>query len=166
MAHQHEPLPSAQPVKSLSVTDQRGFTLAEVVVALLVCTVGLVGMAQMLAVTLRMQQLGRNSTSAVRMAQDKIDELSSMSFLTGLSVQCGGSLTTDLPNYNDVPAVNGQPQPFRRRWLIQAGPDADPQLRQVTVRIIPEVRSRTMTAQIDLVSLLRTGLTTGVTVCP
>jgi prepilin-type N-terminal cleavage/methylation domain-containing protein len=60
MAQQHEPLPSALPARSHLTRDERGFTLAEVVVALLVCTVGLVGMAQMLAVTLRMQQLGRN----------------------------------------------------------------------------------------------------------
>lgn len=164
MAHQPEPLLSAQPVRSLSVTDARGFTLAEVTVALFVCVVGLMGMAQMLAVTLRMQQLGRNSTSAVRMAQDKIDELSSMNFLTGASVQCGGSLTADVNNYNDVPQLNGQAQPYRRRWLIQAGPDADPQLRRVTVRIIPDVNNRNVTAQIDLVSVLRGAA--GTVVCP
>ena len=163
MAQQHEPLPSALPARSHLTRDERGFTLAEVVVALLVCTVGLVGMAQMLAVTLRMQQLGRNSTSAVRMAQDKMDELSSMSFTTGLSVQCGGSLTADVANYNDVPVLNGQAQQYRRRWIVQAGPDNDPQLRQVTVRIIPLVVHRTTGAQIDLVSVIRGA---GVAVCP
>jgi hypothetical protein len=130
---------------------------------MLVCVVGLIGMAQMLAVTLRMQQLGRNSTSAIRMAQDKIDELSSMSFTTGASVQCGGSLATNMANYNDVPTVNGQNQPYRRRWRVQAGPDADPQLRQVTVRIIPNVATRTTTAQVDLVAVIRGA---GVAVCP
>ena len=166
MDHQSEPLPSAQPVKSLSVTDQRGFTLAEVVVALLVCTVGLVGMAQMLAVTLRMQQLGRNSTSAIRMAQDKIDELSSMNFndpIASPQVQCGGSLTADVANYNDVPVVNGQAQPYRRRWLVQAGPDLDANLRQVTVRLIPDNVNRTTNAQYELVSVIRGA---GVVVCP
>src|SRR5688572_12529859 len=166
MAQQPEHSLSAQPVRSLSVTDQRGFTLAEVVVALLVCIVGLVGMAQMLAVTLRMQQLGRNSTAAMRMAQDKIDDLSSKSFLTGPSVQCGGSLTADVANYNDVPTINGQVQPYRRRWMVSAGPDNDPQLRQVTVRIIPEVVHRTVASPIDLVTVIRSGLTTGLVVCP
>jgi prepilin-type N-terminal cleavage/methylation domain-containing protein len=155
-----------RPDKSLSATDQRGFTLAEVVVAMFVCVVGLVAMAQMLAVTLRMQQLGRNSTSAVRMAQDKIDELSSMGFEQPVlwpSVQCGGSLTADTANYNDVPVINGQPQPYKRRWLVQAGPDADPQLRQVTVRVIPDIRNRTTNAQYELVSVIRGA---GVAVCP
>jgi prepilin-type N-terminal cleavage/methylation domain-containing protein len=164
MAQQPERLPSAQPVRSLSATDQRGFTLAEVTVAMLVCVVGLMGMAQMLAVTLRMQQLGRNSTSAIRMAQDKIDELSSMHFENNPSVMCGGSLTANTANYNDVPVVNGQNQPYRRRWLIARGPDNDPQLRQVTVRLVPEVNDRNMTAQIDLVGIIRGS--SGVTLCP
>jgi hypothetical protein len=166
MAQQSEPLPSAQPARLLSAIDARGFTLAETIVAMFVCVVGLIAMAQMLAVTLRMQQLGRNSTSAMRMAQDKIDELSSMSFVADPAVQCGGSLTANVANYNDVPVLNGQNQPYRRRWLVQAGPDADPQLRQLTVRIIPDVQHRTTDAQIDLVSVIRSGLTMGVAVCP
>lgn len=144
-------------------SDQRGFTLMEVVVAMLVCVVGLVAMAQMLAVTLRMQQLGRNSTQAVRLAQDKIDELSSMSFTTAPQVQCGGSLDEDTEDYNDVPVLDGTSQPYRRRWLVQAGPDGDPQLRQVTVRVIPDVQHRNQATQVELVSILRGA---GVTVCP
>ena len=164
MAHQHEQSPSAQPVKSFSVTDQRGFTLAEVVVALLVCVVGLMGMAQMLAVTLRMQQLGRNSTAAIRMAQDKIDELSSMHFENDASVMCGGSLTADTANYNDIPQVNNQNQPYKRRWQITRGPDNDPQLRVVTVRVVPDIADRTRAAQTDLVGIIRG--TAGETLCP
>ena len=57
------------------LNDERGFTLIEAIVAMMVCTIGLVSMAELMAVTLRLQQLGRNSTSAVRLAQDKIDEL-------------------------------------------------------------------------------------------
>ena len=74
MVQQIERLPSAPLASSPSASSQRGFTLVEVIVAMLICVVGLVAMAGLLAVTLRMQQLGRNSTSAVRMAQDKIDE--------------------------------------------------------------------------------------------
>ena len=62
--------------------NERGFTLIEAIVAMLVCTVGLVAMAELMAVTLRLQQLGRNSTSAVRLAQDKVDELTTMTFDT------------------------------------------------------------------------------------
>jgi prepilin-type N-terminal cleavage/methylation domain-containing protein len=164
MAHQHEQSLSAQPDRlPTALTDQRGFTLAEVIVAMLVCVVGLMGMASLLVVTLRMQLLGRNSTSEVRMAQEKVDELSAMSFTTGAQVQCGGSLTADTANYNDVPQVNGQNQPYVRRWLVQAGPDADPQLRMVTIRLIPTNPDRNVATQYDLVTIIRGA---GVAVCP
>jgi hypothetical protein len=122
---------------------------------MLVCVVGLVGMAQMLAVTLRMQQLGRNSTTAVRLAQEKVDELSAMNFVTGVSVQCGGSLTANVANYNDDPVINGVDAGYTRRWRVQAGPDADPQLRQVTIRLIPDIADRTRTAQYDFTTVIR-----------
>lgn len=130
---------------------------------MVICVVGLVAMAGLLAVTLRMQQLGRNSTSEVRMAQDKIDELSSMHFVTGAQIQCGGSLTANVANFNDTPRVNGQNMPYIRRWRVQAGPDADPQLRQVTVRLIPTNPDRNLSTQYDLITILRGA---GVTVCP
>ena len=163
MVQQIERLPSAPLANSPSASSQRGFTLVEVIVAMLICVVGLVAMAGLLAVTLRMQQLGRNSTSAVRMAQDKIDELSAMNFNTEPQISCGGSLTTNAANHNDVPVVNGVNQPYRRRWLVQAGPDADPQLRMVTVRLIPDNVDRNTGTQYDMVTVLRGA---GVAVCP
>lgn len=141
-----------QPAKSPSATftkDERGFTLVEVIVAIMVCTVGLMGMAQLLAVTLRMQQLGRNSTSAVRLATDKIDELGTLNFATAAPIQCGGSLTTSLANYSDTPAG------YLRRWRVQAGPDGDLKLRQVTVRLIPTRADGRITAPYEMVTIVR-----------
>ena len=48
------------------LTNERGFTLVEAIVAMLVCTVGLVAMAELMAVTLRLQQLGKRFTDQVR----------------------------------------------------------------------------------------------------
>src|ERR1043165_8889126 len=93
--------PSAQLGRSPSVTQnlnsQRGFTLVEAMVAMFICTIGLMSMASLLAVTLRMQQLGRNSTSASRVAQDKVDELNTVGFANA-QMSCGGSLTADNAN--------------------------------------------------------------------
>lgn len=121
---------------------------------MLVCTVGLVGMASLLAVTLRMQQLGRNSTSAVRLAQDKVDELSTISFGTaGTSVCNGGSLTANVANYNDTT----EPE-WTIRWLVQPGPDGDVNLKQVTVRVIPSSTDRRVTTPYQLVAVIRGGV--------
>jgi len=143
-----------------SLNDQRGFTLVEAMVALMVCTVGLIAMAELMAVTIRMQQLGRNSTSASRLAQDKIDELNTVGF-GAAAMGCGGSLTADVANHFDVPVnANGD---YKRRWLVAAGPDASPRLRQVTVKVMPSVQDRRVTADFELTTVIRG---TAVAVCP
>ena len=146
-------------------TNERGFTLIEAIVAMMVCTVGLVAMAELMAVTLRLQQLGRNQTSAVRLAQDKVDQLTTMNFTTNPQAACGGSIDADVANHNDIPKEdNGTPnnladdtvtKGYKRRWLIAAGPDGDANLRQVTVRVIPDVSDRRTSAPYDLVTFIR-----------
>ena len=124
----------------------------EAIVAMVVCTVGLVSLAELMAATLRMQQLSQNSTQAVRLAQDKIDELTTLSFATDLSVACGGSLTADVANHNDVP---GNGAGYRRRWVVAAGPDGDTNLREVTVRVIPDVRDARTASTYSLTTIIR-----------
>lgn len=145
--------------------NERGFTLVEAIVAMVVCTIGLVAMAELLAVTLRLQQLGRNSTSAVRLAQDKVDELTTMNFITDPSAACGGSIDAPAKDHFDTPMDdNGTPDDpaddtvmkgYTRRWIISAGPDGDPNLRQVTVRVIPELNDRRVAAPYDLTTIIR-----------
>jgi len=127
---------------------------------MMVATVGLMAMAELMAVTIRMQQLGRNSTSASRLAQDKIDELNTVGF-SAASMACGGSLTADNPNHFDSPVnANGD---YTRRWFVSAGPDASPRLRQVTVRVIPSVVDRRVTSDFEVTTVIRG---TAVAVCP
>ena len=145
--------------------NERGFTLVEAIVAMVVCTIGLVAMAELLAVTLRLKQLGRNSTSAVRLAQDKVDELTTMNFITDPSAACGGSIDAPAKDHFDTPMDdNGTPDDpaddtvmkgYTRRWIISAGPDGDPNLRQVTVRVIPELNDRRVAAPYDLTTIIR-----------
>ena len=124
--------------------NERGFTLVEAMVAMMVCTIGLVAMAELMAVTLRLQQLGRNSTSAVRLAQDKIDELTTMPFNPAAANYNPASpaavRSTRRPdaNHNDTP-MEGQRHAGRhcrrhRRQGLHAplgrsrpGPDGDPE---------------------------------------
>ncbi len=47
---------------------------------MVILTIGLVSLAELLAISLRMQQLGRNETAAIRLAQDKLDQLSVLNF--------------------------------------------------------------------------------------
>lgn len=157
------------------ISNERGFTLVEAMVAMVVCTIGLVAMAEMMAVTLRLQQLGRNSTSAVRLAQDKIDELTTMPFNPAAAtydpqIACGGFAAA---NHNDAPLQdNGTPHDaaddtnvkgYTRRWSITAGPDGDPDLRTVTVRVIPDIGDRRVASPFDLTTIIRGS---GAPACP
>jgi hypothetical protein len=127
-------------------------------VSMVILTIGLVSLAELLAVTMRLQQLGRNETSAVRLAEDLMDQLRSQNFDLSASIQIGGSLTADVANYNDI--VPGGPgrQTYRRRWLVAAGPasaaGAVPNLRQVTVRVIPDVADSRVAATYELVTFI------------
>ena len=160
MAQAHEHSLFRPPAKSPSPrSDERGFTLVEAMVSMVILTIGLVALAELLAVTMRLQQLGRNETSAVRLAEDLMDQLRSAYFgevgtEVGIDprIVVGGSLTANVANYNDT--VPG----YRRRWLVVAGPasaaGAVPNLRQITVRVIPEVTDRRVASTYELVSII------------
>ena len=131
---------------------------------MVILTVALVSMAELMAITLRMQQLGRNQTLATRLAQDKIDELMSRNF-TFAELAVGGSLTADVANHFDIPgtgvAVNttqGNRQ-YRRRWLVETIPSDNGApagaLRRVTVRVIPIRTDNRISNTVDLVTIVR-----------
>lgn len=127
---------------------------------MVILTVALVSMAELMAITLRMQMLGRNQTSAMRLAQDKIDELMTQNFNTSAAVAIGGSLTADVANHFDVPQdPDGNNLPFTRRWTVAAGP-ADPgvaanAIRLLTVRIQPIVNDLRTAPPTDVTTLIR-----------
>jgi type IV pilus assembly protein PilV len=137
-----------------SRNSERGFTLVEVLVAMLVFTVGIVALAQLMAVSVYMQAHGRNQTSAVRLAQDRLDQLMSLNFDTSPEVQITDpgvdSLSANVANYFDTDITG-----YTRRWLIEEGPDANPDLRQITIRVIPDVRDRRTFTPYELMSIIR-----------
>ena len=128
---------------------ESGFSLVEVMVAMVVFLVAAVGLAQLLAITTRMHLQAENTTEATRLAQGKIAELTALDFATDPSIQIteADALSTDVPNYFDTPE-NG----VTRRWSVVAGPT--PTTRMITVRVIDRAGSlgeRT----VDLTTVLR-----------
>lgn len=135
---------------------------------MVILTVALVAMAELMAITLRMQQLGRNQTAATRLAQDKVDELMSLNFANA-QLAPGGDLNADVANHFDLPVPpEGGNATYRRRWTVTAlnfadqgnangamTPVAGGSTRLVTVRVIPIVSDRRISPAVDLMTIVR-----------
>jgi prepilin-type N-terminal cleavage/methylation domain-containing protein len=142
--------PSNQPagLAHRSASREGGFTLIEVLIAMVILTIALVSMAELMAITLRLQMQGRNETAEVRLIQSKIDELVAVNFASA-SVAVGGTLTSDTANYNDTPTPG-----YKRRWQI-AAITGETRVRTLTVRIIPDIGDRRTNAQVELTTIIR-----------
>lgn len=126
--------------------DDSGFTLIEVMVSMLVLTIGLVGIAAMLALTTQMHIGARENARSTRLAQDKFDELMKLNFASDPRVAVGGDLTSNVANYSDTPTTG-----VTLRWVVEAGPTDD--TRSVTVRVLNEASQQYR--QTDLSTIIR-----------
>ncbi|MEE8130675.1 MAG: prepilin-type N-terminal cleavage/methylation domain-containing protein [Vicinamibacterales bacterium] len=106
-----------------------GFTLVEVMISMLILTIGTVAIAGLLAVTTQMQIGAREAARSTRLAQDKIDELMKLNFSSDPAVAVGGDLDADATNYSETPLEG-----ITLRWAVAAGPSDD--LRVLTLRVV------------------------------
>ena len=113
-----------------------GFTVAELLVAMVILTVGILGQAGVMAnITLRQHR------STVRMemtqaAESKLEELRSYGMLgsaDSAEVTLGGSLVTSEANHSDVIAA-ASGRGYVRRWEVAAGPS---ETRAVALSVVP-----------------------------
>ena len=123
-----------------------GFSLVEVLVAMLILTIGMIAIAALLAVTTQMAMGAREAARSTRLAQDKVDELMKLNFTTAPAVAIGGDLTLDVANYSETPDDG-----ITLRWAVTAGPTDD--LRVLTLRVV-NLRSEQY-RQTDLTTIIR-----------
>ena len=136
-----------------SIRSDTGVTLIEVLIATVILVVGLVGGAQLLAVSIQMHQLAAETTDATRLANTKLEELMKLNFAADPAIQIApvglDPLTQNVPNYFDVPVAGV----YTRRWHVQAGPTATTRL--VTVRLVPAQIDRRVAKEVDLTTVVR-----------
>jgi type II secretory pathway pseudopilin PulG len=138
----------------LKTSNERGFTVIEALFAIVIMTIAMVSLAELMAITLRLQMLGRNQTAAARLAQDKIDELMNQNFNTAATVAIGGNLEADVANHFDSPSGL-----YKRRWVVSAGPVDPPvpanSVRVLTIRVIPTVNDLRTSTPVEVTTLIR-----------
>ncbi len=131
-----------------------GFTLIELIMAVFVLTVGLLGVASVLVGIMSRQVRTASRMEMTASAESKLEELRAYSLLGAsdtAQVTIGGSLTSSSDtNHSDVHMTPSGRQ-YSRRWLVAAGPAG---ARNVTVRIEPVEWRRSMLRRLDLDAIL------------
>ncbi len=130
-----------------------GFTLIELMVAVFILTVGLVGVAGVMASTIQRQIRTSSRIVMTTLAESKIEELRAYSMIGAADtsqVAMGGSLDSSETDHSDVLASPSGVQ-YNRRWTVGAGPAGT---RAVTVRVTPVTRLGSMLPYLEFNALL------------
>lgn len=139
---------------------QSGFSLIEMMISLLVISIGLMGTAQLLGIALQQNHFARFNTTAVEVARGKIEELKA-GFDAGLSQ---GAFSSDLTAGSHGPTVItvGQPdnpalapQVLEVTWQVT---DLADRQKSVTVTVRPEGVSSPETGTMVRKTITMTGL--------
>ena len=130
---------------------QSGFTLIEVMIAMLVVTVGLVSMAQLMAVTTVMHSDARQTSLGTELAQAKLDELMKLNLNSAPAVQVTpddeDSLNENVANYFDEPSDT-----ITRRWKVEDGPTSNTRI--ITMRVVNNA-ARQYGSQVEIKTIFR-----------
>ncbi len=129
-----------------------GMALMEVLIAVGILTVGLLGSAQLLVVTTQTHMLARETTDATRLTQAKVEQLMKANFGTDPSVQISAvspdPLEQNVTSYFDMPTLS-----YTRRWRVAAGPTATTRI--VTIRLVPTQTDLRMAKEVEITTLIR-----------
>ncbi len=91
---------SLSPRKSVKTSRQRGFTLIEMMVSILVLTIGLVGTAALMSNSVNMGAHARYVSTAALLASEKMEDLDRFPD-NDPNLAAGGSLAGDVAGYSD-----------------------------------------------------------------
>jgi prepilin-type N-terminal cleavage/methylation domain-containing protein len=127
---------------------RRGFTLVELMVAIVLITVGLLGSAALMASTMRYQRGAASREEMLALAEAKVDELRSYqnaSIASGLRPRLAVGTYTDNPTGPSL-------KPYRRMWRITNG---TVRTRAVLVRVEPAYTDTYAAPRVDLQTLIQ-----------
>lgn len=132
-----------------------GFTLIELMIAIVMLSFGLLGMAGLMVSSTQVQQLSTSRSQMTTVAESKLEELRSYGMTAATDplrtrLNVGGSMAAPTAGYADSAQAPGG-RWFYRRWQISndiAG------MRRVNLRIVPRSDDRYTPRQVQFTTLV------------
>ena len=120
---------------------ESGFTLIEILIAITILTVGLLGVASMQVSAIRGNDFSGSVTTGLCLAEDRMEELMRRPYSDDLLTDANTTNALDTiiasdVDHEDVPAIDATGQtvtggPYRRVWNVEDS--ADPDMKTITV---------------------------------
>jgi prepilin-type N-terminal cleavage/methylation domain-containing protein len=132
---------------------ESGFTLVELMLAIIVLSVGLLGLASTMVSMTRYQDLGAAHADMTALGDHKIEQLrvaATYSTADTMQLVIGGSMTVPTAQHVDTLVERGRI--YLRLWEVVAGPGGT---RQVNLRVRPVVDDARTPAQVDFTTLIQ-----------
>jgi prepilin-type N-terminal cleavage/methylation domain-containing protein len=132
-----------------------GFTLIELMIAIMIIGVGLLGMGSVMASSTQLQSLSISRAEMTGAVENKMEELRVYGFTPSTSplralIAVGGDLVAPVIGYSDsTQSLSGRW--YYRRWQIRNGVVGT---REVTIRVVPSGAMRAVVSSLDFTSLL------------
>jgi prepilin-type N-terminal cleavage/methylation domain-containing protein len=130
------------------VAGERGFTLIELMLSIIILVVGLLGLATAMASMTRLQDLAQARAEMTLLADAKIEDLRGRAASRppdSTQIAIGGSITTATSLHTDTVTGRGG-RVYARLWAVAAGAGGT---RDVTLRVKPLVDDVRTPARMD-----------------
>jgi prepilin-type N-terminal cleavage/methylation domain-containing protein len=130
-----------------------GFTITELIVAVMLLSVGALGMAGMMVTTSARHRLTTAKTEMDTHAISTVEQLRAAAHARTADtvlLAVGGSLSVSQSDHADTIQVTGS-RKYVRRWVVQHGPAGT---RRLTVRVQPVTRARYVPSSRDFTTLI------------
>jgi prepilin-type N-terminal cleavage/methylation domain-containing protein len=132
---------------------EAGFTLVELMLAIIVLAVGVLGLASTMMSMTRFQDLSAAHADMTALGDHKLEQLrvaATYSTADTMQLVVGGSVT--VPTLQHVDTLIERGRTYIRLWQVQAGPGGT---RQVNLRVRPLVDDVRTPAQVDFTTLIQ-----------